>query len=141
MAEAILRFRWEQTGGRGLVVSSMGIHSIEKQPATEFAVKVCADKGIDLSKFLSRPLNHEELREADLILVMEAFQKDFLKLFFPSFDDRVFLLSAWPEQTASKKLDIKDPIGRGLKEYNRAFEKLSQHIERILPLLIKEYSA
>jgi protein-tyrosine-phosphatase len=141
MAEAILRTRWAEAGASGLVVSSMGIHGVEKQPATEFAIKVCESHGVNLSKFISRPLVHEELRESDLIFVMETFQKNFLKLFFPMLDDRVFLLRAWPQQKVSKRLDIKDPMGGKMKKYERAFKELSAEIDRILPLLTQQYTS
>jgi protein-tyrosine phosphatase len=139
MAEGIMRTRWTQQVGQGLVVSSMGVHGMDKLPPTELAIQVCADSGIDISRQRSRPLVPEELKQADLILVMEPFQKEFLKLFYPFLDDLIFMLGSWPERTDSRKAIVKDPVGGTLKDYQKAFKTLSDHVERIIPQLRNEF--
>jgi protein-tyrosine-phosphatase len=139
MAEGIMRERWSAAVGRGLAVSSMGIHGMDKQPPTDFAIQVCAEHNINIAKQLSRPLASEELKQADLVLVMEPVQKEFLKIFYPNLDDLVFLMAAWPERSVSKKAAIKDPVGGSIKDYRKAFQVLADHIDRIIPLLRNEY--
>ncbi len=139
MAEGLLRSRWAKDVGHGLTVSSMGIHGMDHQPPTEPAIKVCADNDVDISKIRSRPLVPDELKRADLIFVMEPVQKDFLCLFHPYLDDMIFLLGAWPDKAESKKTRIKDPVGGTFKEYQKTFKTLSEHVDRIIPLLRSEY--
>ena len=139
MAEGLMRRQWSAKVRRGLVVSSMGIHGLDMQPPTGLAIQVCAENGIDISKQLSRPIVSEEIKQADLILVMEPVQKEFLKTFCPTLDDMVFLLGTWPERSFSKKAIIKDPVGGTIRDYRKAFQSLSDHIDRIIPLLRKEY--
>ena len=50
MAEALLREKWKQRGYDGLLVSSMGIHGLDKQEASQFAKDVCKENDIDLSE-------------------------------------------------------------------------------------------
>jgi protein-tyrosine-phosphatase len=139
MAEGIMRKRWASEVGRDLTVSSMGIHGMEKQPPTDFAIQVCAENDIDISKLRSRPLVSEELKRADVILVMEPVQKEFLKLFYPYLDDMVFMLGSWPEQIFSKKVTVKDPVGGNIKDYRKAFKNLSKYIDHIIPVLRIKY--
>ena len=70
MAEGITRARWEKASGRGLAVSSMGIHGMDNLPPMDFAILVCSDNGIDIANQRSRSLEPEELKHADLILAM-----------------------------------------------------------------------
>ena len=139
MAEGLMRQRWPVEAVRGLAVSSMGIHGPDGQPPTRLAIQVCAENNIPIAKQVSRPLVSEELKKADLILVMEPVHKDFLKTFYPGLDDLIFLLGAWPERSVSKKAIIKDPVGGPIRDYRKAFQALSGHIDRIIPLLRNEY--
>lgn len=136
MAEALLRTKWKQQGYDGLVVSSMGIHGLDSQEASKFAREVCEENSIDLSRHRSRRLDISELESSDFIFSMEKVQKEFLKLFFPKFEHKSFLLGAWPEKE-KRKSDIKDPIGSPIKVYKQVFMVIEGHIDRIVPELRK----
>ena len=138
MAEGILRERWKGLGRNDLTVSSMGIHGLDNQPATEFAAQVCEEHNIDISTHRSRQLVYEELTAAHLIFAMEQVQKEFVDMFFPRVQDKTFLLAAWPGEATRKSL-IADPMGRPIKAYRRAFDTIAQHIDRILPELVEYY--
>jgi hypothetical protein len=60
-------------------------------------------------------------------------------LFFPNLDDRIFLLGSYPDREDSKKAAVKDPVGGTVKDYRKTFVTLSDHIDRIIPLLRTEY--
>jgi len=137
MAEGIMRHWWAAAAGNNLAISSMGIHGMDRLPPTGLAIKVCAENGIDISQQRSRSLVSDEIRQAELILVMEPVHKEFLKTFYPALDEKIFLLGAWPEHAGSKKAMIDDPVGGTIKDYRKAFEALSGHIDRIIPLLRK----
>src|SRR5271157_1716347 len=135
MAEGIMRARWAKPEGRGCAVSSMGIHGVDNLPPTDLAVRVCSDNGIDISMQRSRPLVPEELVRADLILAMEQVQLGFLRLFYPRLDERIFPLGTWPKNNGSRKSEVKDPVGGTLGDYRKTFKILSNHVDRIIPLL------
>jgi len=134
MAEGLLRHKWQARGRDDLDVSSMGIHGLDREPATPQAQQICAAHGADISDHRSRPVDGEELRSADLVLCMEPAQRDFIRTFFPWFRERVDLLGAWPEK-ATRKSVVKDPIGGSDALYRKVFERIDRHIDRILPLL------
>jgi protein-tyrosine-phosphatase len=134
MAEGILRARWAALGRNDCTVSSMGIHGLDHQKATEPARRVCAQHGIDISSHVSRPLEFDELGRSDLIFAMEMMQKDFIRLLQPHLSDRVFLLGSWPLKDTPKG-NIRDPMGGALKDYASAYETISQRIDYIIPYL------
>jgi protein-tyrosine-phosphatase len=135
MAEGLLKHHWKnRENGRGqteLKVSSMGIQMIDRQPASENAVAVCAENGVDISAHRSQALHPEELRQADLILTMEPFQQKHLQLLAPTIKDKVFLLTRWQGKKLSRKA-VADPIGRSMQRYRKTFKIIDQHVQRII---------
>ena len=136
MAEGLLRHKWREMGRDDLIVSSMGIHGLNGSPATEYAQAVCEQNGFDISSHRARSLVGEELHQANLILCMEPAHKKFVQTFFPWHRAIVFLLGAWPEKE-TRKSSIADPMGGSYEKYQRIFSIIQNHIERIIPLLIK----
>lgn len=135
MAEGLLNHHWndrENNQGQGqLKVTSMGVQMIDLQPASEHAVAVCAENGLDISAHRSRALHPEELREAHLILTMEPFQQKHLQLLAPAIKDKVFLLSRWQGKRLYRKA-ITDPIGRSLRTYRKTFKVIDRHVQRVV---------
>jgi protein-tyrosine-phosphatase len=117
----------------------MGIHGLDALPPTDLAIQVCNENGIDISKIRSRALIAEELKAADLIFVMEPFQKEYLKVFFPQYMELIHLLGSYPDRKESKKNIVKDPVGGSIKDYRKAFTSLSDHLDRIIPILQSEF--
>ncbi|MEA3230950.1 MAG: hypothetical protein U9Q05_04245 [Thermodesulfobacteriota bacterium] len=134
MAEGLLNHHWKDQGHTDLTVSSMGIQMIDNQPASEHAVTVCAENGVDISSHRSRALRSVELQEARLVLTMEPFQQRHLQLLAPSIKGKVFLLAKWPEESWKRGV-ITDPIGRSLRGYRKIFRIIDGHIQRIIPYL------
>ena len=134
MAQGIFKARWAALGHTNFTVSSMGIHGLDRQPATEFARHICKHHGIDISQHNSRPLQFEEMNQCDLILTLEMAQKDFLLLLAPQLAEKVFLLGSWPNKDTPKG-NIKDPMGGALKDYENAYDTISRCIDRILPYI------
>jgi protein-tyrosine phosphatase len=66
--------------------------------------------GLDIRAHRSRLINAELLSRYDLVLVMEAGQKEALQVEFPHLHDRVFLLS---EVVDGISYDIPDPAEAG----------------------------
>jgi protein-tyrosine-phosphatase len=135
MAQGILDAQWKSSGKTNLIVSSMGVHGMNLQPPTEYAVQVCKEHDIDISSIQSRPIIPEELKAADIILTMEPFQKEYVRIFFPSMQNQVFMLGAYPAFEHSKKHIINDPVGGSIKDYRKSFDEIAAHINRIIPVI------
>ena len=140
MAEGILKKRWSEFVGSsntpsiGINVTSMGIYGLENQPSSEYSVQICMEKNIDISTHKSRPLIFDELASADIIFTMERVQRKHLHLLMPPFREKIHLLGAWPEKETFKS-NIKDPIGRRFRVYKNVCNKISLHVDRIIPHL------
>ncbi|RUA01275.1 MAG: hypothetical protein DSY89_04900 [Deltaproteobacteria bacterium] len=131
MAEGILAHHWKNRGGVvRLKVSSMGVQMIDNQPASEHAVTVCAENGVDISAHRSRALHPEDLKQADLVLTMEPFHQKHLQLLAPAIGEKVFLLTMWPGENPRRKA-IPDPIGRSLRTYRKIFKVIDKHVQRV----------
>lgn len=135
MAEGILRKKLSDIGRNDIQVSSMGIHANDGQKACIDAVGACSQKKINIAMHLSRQLDFDELNVADFIFVMEAYQKEFIKLFVPNAGANTFLLGAWPGNEKEGS-EIPDPNGKNPVEFQRTFELISGHIDRMLPFLL-----
>jgi len=134
MAEAILRNRAAQDGRNDITVASLGISGLDNQPAAPLAQQVCLEQGIDISAHRSRPIINEVLQQADTIFCMEPVHRDFIRTFFPWHRSKVVLLGAWPEKE-TRKSAIPDPIGAPLEAYQKVFDMINGHIDRILDKL------
>jgi len=130
MAEGIFRFKALKAGRDDLTVSSMGIHGLDNQPASEFARQACEEHGFDISQQRSCSISGEELQRADLIFCMEKGHRQFMQTFFPWHRGKVFLLGAWPGKE-TRKSAIKDPMGGPIRAYRLTYDLIEKHIDRI----------
>ena len=90
MAEEL--FRSHLNGHQDIKVGSAGIGAVEGQPASPFAVEVMKEKGLDISRLRSRPIQQEMVRHADCIFVMTYGHLDSLLLLYPSAAEKTFML-------------------------------------------------
>jgi protein-tyrosine-phosphatase len=137
MAEGILKKKCAEMGRTDIAVSSMGIHAPLGQKASADGAAVCARHGVDLSGHLSRQMVFDELKSADFIFVMENYHREYIRTFVPHLEGTVALLTVWPGKE-KKDHGIPDPIGGTIKNYEKTWEILSVHIERIFPFLLAD---
>lgn len=75
MAEAVLKHTLVQAGKTDHFVSSAGLGALIDYEADPTACRLMAEKGLDISTHRARQLTDDMIRRADLILVMETWQK------------------------------------------------------------------
>jgi protein-tyrosine-phosphatase len=107
-------------------IESAGVWAIDGLPAAEKTLFVLSERGIDIRNHRSRLVTAEIIRDFKLILVMERNHKEALRLGFPEFASRIYLLTEMIEES----YDIKDPIGGSLAD----FEDMAKEIDGILNL-------
>jgi len=105
-------------------VESAGTWAVDDIPASLGSQQVMKERGIDISEHRSRRVDQEILTLFDLILTMESGHKEALRVEFPEFADRIFMLS----EMVGQIYDVADPIGRPIDEY----EKTALEIEMLL---------
>jgi len=79
-------------------------------------------RGIDIHDHRSRPVNRELLARFNLILTMEYGHKEALRVEFPEFSDRIFLLS----EMIGEVSNIPDPMGSSIDDFEETAGDLEQ---------------
>ena len=135
MAEGIFR---KMLGDRGLSdiveADSAGTWALDGYPATPLAVQAVARMGVDISRHRARTVTVDDLREADLVLVMEEAHRIHLFHMAPELAHKVFLLS----EMAGEHEEIADPYGTTrLENYVLTAEKIRDYLERGFPEIVK----
>lgn len=126
-AEFLLR---KSLAGVDVSVQSAGIGAVIDSPAEPLAQKVALSHGLDISSHRSRQVTMDMLKWADLILVMEKFQKIHLLERYPWLEDKIFRYGE------PLKVDVPDPHGRP----ESAFVMTWNFIEKLTPYWIEKIS-
>jgi len=135
MAKEYFEKRIRDLGKKDIEVACSGVAQIASGPATEYAKEVMKEEGMDLSNHKSRPIIDEELKNSDLIFVMENRQRLYLIARYPKAANNIYLLKEFKkigELTFSNEPDIPDPIGKDLDFYKKVFSMIKESIERVL---------
>ncbi len=135
MAEGIFRKMLEERGLADVVeVDSAGTWALEGRPPTPLAVKAVADMGVDISGHRARTVTVDDLRDADLVLVMEEAHRQSLFYLAPEHLHKVYLLS----EMVGRHEGIADPYGTDdLENYVLTAEKIRGYLERGWPEIAK----
>ncbi|MCH2212325.1 MAG: hypothetical protein MK110_13555 [Fuerstiella sp.] len=140
MAEAIFRRMLSERLGctedelryNGHDILSAGIAAAENSPATQQAVELMRERGIDLSDHLSRQVTSEILSECDHVYAMTQSHLSVLQEARPDLTGRIQLL-------AQNRQSIPDPIGGGTEVYRECADQLTEAIRRIADDLTRKY--
>lgn len=101
-------------------VSSAGLGALVGRPAEPFSVELMRERGIDISAHRARQITPEMIRDAELILAMEAWQVREIEQVSGAARGRTFRLGHWGD------FDIADCY----QEPREAFEHALVEIER-----------
>ncbi len=138
MAEVILKDRIQKQGLKGIQVSSAGTWGLEGEPAAKHAIRVCADRGIDLSGHVARRLTREMVEESDLLLAMEMEHFQLVLDLEPEAFSKTRMLSSYGVKQSRIDPPIRDPYGRPKKAYVSCFEELARYIDALVEDLASE---
>ena len=129
MAEALLRNALR--GQEGFSVESAGLGALVDEPASEHAVALMTERGIDISSHRARQLQPELVNKADLILVMESGHKKAIETADVTVRGKVFRLG----ETSDR--DIVDPY-----QGSRAvFEEVLEYVDEGIADWVKQLTA
>jgi protein-tyrosine phosphatase len=132
MAEGILKDRIRKRGLHGIRVSSAGTWGLEGEPAAKHAVKVCSERGIDLSGHVARRLSPEIIEQSDLVLAMEMEHFQGVLDLVPEALARTQMLSRYGREDGRSDLPIRDPYGRPKQAYVICFEELEGYVDALV---------
>lgn len=126
MAEGWLKSELKRKGlGDQIEVSSCGICAQEGRGASPEALLTLQNEEIWIEKFRSHLCRREDVRRADLILVMGEEHERFVTELYPPAKDRII------------SLNIPDPIGLSIEVYQQSYELIKEKLSRIWSEIIK----
>jgi len=108
IAAACFKRKYESYGWQSKWrISSAGTWALPGSPALPEAVQCASRLGLSIQAHRAVPIDARLVSEQDLILVMEAGQKEALQNEFAPFRNRIFLLS---EVIGDHAADVLDPV-------------------------------
>ncbi len=108
MAKGLLEQILDEEGDRSIEVDSAGLNVYVPSEASENAVEVMDEMGVDISGHRSRQLTKEDIEKADLVLVMTPSHRSTLIDLFPQYADKIDTLL---EYAYGQDMAISDPFG------------------------------
>ena len=109
-------------------VNTAGINVYVSSPASENAVKIMEEMGVDISDHMSRQLAKEDVESADLVLVMTHIHKNTLLDLYPQYAEKIYLL---PEFAFGTDEEISDPFGGDEQEYRECAAELKKAMDAV----------
>lgn len=134
MAEGIARRLISERALTDLEVSSAGTSAWPDAPASDGALLVAMEHGIDLAEHRARTLAPEIVAASDVILAMGPHHLERAEALGGS--GRSWLLTGFVN--ASNARPISDPFGGDLTGYRSTFEELEREIGSILDRIAAE---
>lgn len=135
MAEAIARRLAGERGLEDLTVASSGTSAWDGAPASDGALLVALEHGLDLNAHRAQVLSRELVEAADLILVMSPHHRE--RAIVLGGDGRTHLLTDFAARSTSGR-PVQDPFGGELDLYRQTFDELSREITLVLDRIAAE---
>jgi protein-tyrosine-phosphatase len=133
VAVALLTQRLKEENLKGWTVSSAGTWAQKGLPASPNSVAVMAERGLDLTDHVSRPVEPVLMEAADLVLCMELGHVEALQTEFPLHAHKVFTLS----QMSGPSYSIADPYGGPLLGYIQMAAEIGALLEAGFPRILE----
>ena len=135
MAEAIAHKVAVEKGLTELECASSGTSAWETAPASDGALLVAMERGMDLSDHRAQTLTRELVQVSDLILAMGPHHLERIEAL--GGEGKGFLLSDYASHGKSKR-PISDPIGAELDVYRATADELEEEIRKVLDRIMAE---
>jgi protein-tyrosine-phosphatase len=135
MAEAIARRLIADRGLSSVTVGSAGTSAWPDAPASDGALLVAMEQGMDLSQHRARQLSPELVAGADLILTMGPHHLERAEAL--GGEGRSYLLTGY---AGNNPRPVSDPFGGDLSVYRATAAELEQEIRAVLDKAVAERS-
>lgn len=155
MAEAMLRHELERRGCSDIEVASAGTWADHGNPAMPEALEVLKGRGIDFAAHRSRPVDLDELAEADLVVAMTSVHLRELRGLSDAVGTKLVLMKEVVEMEMGESeggsalegflagrrpeprraLDLDDPMGLPVFAYERAAGEIAAGVRRLAEIL------
>ena len=138
IAEAVARNVTIERGLSDLEIQSAGTSAWDGAPASDGALLVGLERGLDLSQHRSQTLTRDLIRDADLVLAMGPHHLERIEAMGGA--GRSYLLTDFASHGASSR-PVNDPIGGELDVYRTTADELEQEVRRVFDRITAERSS
>ncbi|MGL4774456.1 MAG: low molecular weight protein arginine phosphatase [Clostridium sp.] len=122
---------------KGLSCKSAGISIVAGSVATKNSVNI-------IRKELRENIDNREavqlkdglLKDADLVLTMTAYGREYIKEYFSKYGHKVYTLAEY----VGEDMDVTDPYGGSLGVYEKTYKEIKGLIDRLVHVVKKEES-
>ncbi|HKL13363.1 MAG TPA: low molecular weight protein arginine phosphatase [Halanaerobiales bacterium] len=133
MAEYFAKEYIKENNIEDIEVSSAGINAAIGEKATQEAIEVMQEKGIDIMKHKSKMLMEEDLKENDKVFTMTNSHKEVIEDMYDY--DEVYTLKHFVK--SCEDCDILDPYGYDVDIYRETRDEIEQAVKKLLNKLSK----
>ncbi len=120
-------------------ILSAGVKARTGGSASQVVKHVAKLNGFSLRGHSSDPMSRKLVKEADVILVMEQWQKDNLLERFPKATEKIFRMMEYLWNGEPEDIrDIPDPTGQNTADYEEFIEAAHAEVDRIFRELGRE---
>ncbi|MGI5849400.1 MAG: low molecular weight protein arginine phosphatase [Christensenellales bacterium] len=127
---------------KDIVFGSAGTFACESAPASQEAIEVMQEVGLDIEKHKSCQFNKELALWADIILAMESRHIEEMQAMAPEQEHKMHTLlgfaagiDGYPGESG---YDITDPYREPIEEYRKARNQIAQAIDKVLQRIVSE---
>lgn len=120
-------------------ILSAGVKARSGGGASQVVKHVARTNGFSLRNHRSEPFTKKRIKQANVILLMEQWQKDLLIERFPKAEGKTFLMMEylWNDDPSEIR-DIPDPTGQDLIDYQEFLDVAHAEVDRIFRELGRE---
>jgi protein-tyrosine-phosphatase len=138
LAEAIARKVAIERGLTDVEVNSAGTSAWDGAPASDGALLVGMERGLDLSQHRAQMLTREMLSDAEIVLAMGPHHLERIEALGGS--GRSYLLTEFASRGATSR-PVSDPIGGELDVYRATADELDAEVRRTLDRITADRSS
>ncbi len=122
MAEGVMKKKL-QSLKPDIQISSAGLEALVGHPADSVAQQVVQPMGVDLSAHRGRQLNRQLLKQAELILVMEDWQKEVVIQHRSDCRGKVYKLGHWIST------EVPDPYRKSEEMFHQVLNIINRSVD------------
>jgi protein-tyrosine-phosphatase len=138
LADALARKVIVERGLSEVEVQSAGTSAWDGAPASDGALLVGMERGLDLSSHRAQTLTRELVRDADLVLAMGPHHLERIEALGGS--GKSYLITDFASRGASAR-PVNDPIGGELELYRATADELQEEVRRVFDRITAERSS
>lgn len=138
LADAIARKVAVERGLAEIEIVSAGTSAWDGAPASDGALLVGMERGLDLSQHRSQTLTRQLVRDADLVLAMGPHHLERIEALGGT--GKAYLLTDFASRGAVAR-PVNDPIGGELDVYRATADELDQEVRRVFDRILAERSS